>query len=65
MNSKIKYEIDEISFNNDGEYLDITINNLEKYLTLKITDSESFNMGEDDWKFVKNKIDEIFKNLKK
>jgi len=59
----MKYTIDEVSFENNGQYLDIVINNNDKYITLKL-DNNEFNIDEKDWKFLKNKIDELFKKLK-
>ncbi len=60
----LEYKIEEVSFkHNNEQYLDVSINHEEGYITLKINDNE-FDIEEYDWRIIKEKIDEFFKMLK-
>jgi hypothetical protein len=52
----VKYQIHEISFENQGDYLDVTIHT-EGYLELKIETTESFTITD------QKDLDEIYKKL--
>ena len=62
----MRIKVNEIEFCNDsGEYLDVSISNEEKYITLDLETSSKFSMDEKDWKLFSKKINEIFRNMKK
>lgn len=62
----MKTRINEIEFQNDvGEYLDVTVNNSEKYITLDLETSTKFSMDKKDWKELSRKINEIFREMEK
>jgi hypothetical protein len=62
----MKIQISEITFLNDvEEYLDITINNEEKYITLDLETSGKFSMDKKDFQIFVKKMNEIFNNLEK
>ncbi len=62
----MRTKVNEIEFLNDaGEYLDVSISNEEKYITLDLETSGKFSMDEKDWKIFTKKINEIFRNMKK
>jgi hypothetical protein len=62
----MRTKVNEIEFLNDaGEYLDVSISNEEKYITLDLDTSGKFSMDEKDWKIFTKKVNEIFRNMKK
>ena len=60
----MKFVIHEFSLESNHKYLDFKVSS-EGFMTLKITDSVDFDFTESEWKFIKQKIDEEFKRLKK
>ena len=56
----MKFQIDSCSFENSvGEYLDIIVNSHEKYISLKVQDSDVFSLDSE------LEIDQLCQTLKK
>jgi hypothetical protein len=62
-NSSLKIRIEQLSFESNGEYMDITAHTDYVDITIGGVENSKFSVTLDDWKIINKKVIEILKQV--